>query len=208
MLTINEIFYSIQGESSHAGEPCVFIRLTGCHLRCTYCDTEYAFYEGKKMNIQEILKEIQKFKCKTVEITGGEPLLQDDVYSLMDTLIEQGYKVLLETSGAISLQRVNKKVIKIMDLKTPSSQMTSHNLWENLSYLNTQDEIKFVIGERRDYDWAKSVITQYGLEKRCHRLLMSPTHALLSPAQLGQWIMSDNIPVKLQIQLHKYLQMP
>lgn len=208
MLTINEIFYSIQGESSHAGEPCVFVRLTGCHLRCTYCDTEYSFYAGKKMDIQEILKEIQKFKCKTVEITGGEPLLQEEVYPLMDILVEQGYKILLETSGAISLKRVNKKVIKIVDLKTPSSQMTAHNLWENLSHLNIHDEIKFVIGDKKDYDWAKSVITQYGLEKRCHRLLMSPTHALLSPGQLGQWIITDHLAVKLQIQLHKYLQMP
>lgn len=207
MLTINEIFYSIQGESSHAGEPCIFIRLTGCHLRCTYCDTEYAFYEGKKMSIQEILKEIQKFTCKTVEVTGGEPLLQERVYELMDTLIDGGHKVLLETSGAISLAKVNKNVIKIIDLKTPSSQMTSHNLWGNLSYLNTHDEIKFVIGDHTDYSWAKSVITQYGLLNRCHAVLMSPTHHQLQPGKLGEWIVRDSLPVKLQIQLHKYLEM-
>jgi 7-carboxy-7-deazaguanine synthase len=207
MLTVNEIFYSIQGESSHAGVPCIFIRLTGCHLRCTYCDTEYAFYEGKKMSIQEILKDIQKFNCKTVEVTGGEPLLQEGVYLLMDTLIEEGYKVLLETSGAISLAKVNKKVIKIIDLKTPSSQMTSHNLWENLSHLNTHDEIKFVIGDRQDYEWSKSVITQYGLLKRCHCILMSPIHQLLHPGKLGGWITNDNLSVRLQIQLHKYLEM-
>lgn len=159
------------------------------------------------MSIQEILKDIQKFNCKTVEVTGGEPLLQEEVSELMDTLIEAGYTVLLETSGAISIAKVNKKVIKIIDLKTPSSQMTSHNLWENLSNLNTHDEIKFVIGDRQDYEWAKSVITQYGLLNRCHCILMSPTHRLLQPGKLGKWIVDDNLPVRLQVQLHKYLEM-
>lgn len=208
MLTINEIFYSIQGESTHAGEPCIFIRLTGCNLRCTYCDTEYAFYEGKKLSIHEIIKQIQQFNCKTVELTGGEPLLQSKVHLLMDTLIENGYKVLLETSGSISFDGIHSKVIKIIDLKTPSSQMVSHNLWSNLSYMNTQDEIKFVIGDREDYEWSKSVMTQYGLENRCKKVLMSPTHGLLHPGTLGKWIKDDGLSVKLQIQLHKYLNMP
>jgi len=208
MLTVNEIFYSIQGESSWAGEPCIFIRLTACNLRCTYCDTEYSFYNGKKMSIQEILKEIQKFNCKLVEVTGGEPLLQEESYPLMDILVDNSYTVLLETSGSILVNKVNPKVIKIIDFKTPSSQMTHHNLWANLSYLNTQtDEIKFVIGDRSDYEWSKSVITQYGVFNRCHKVLMSPTHDVLSPGILGRWIRDDSLPVKLQVQLHKYLRM-
>jgi len=173
MLTVNEIFYSIQGESTRSGEPCIFIRLTACNLRCTYCDTAYAFYDGKKMSIQEILKEIQKFNCKTVEVTGGEPLLQEEVYPLMDILVDNFYAVLLETSGSILINKVNSKVIKIIDFKTPSSHMAHHNLWENLNHLNTQDEIKFVVGDRSDYEWSKSVITQYGLATRCHKVLLS-----------------------------------
>lgn len=207
MLTVNEIFYSIQGESTWSGEPCIFIRLTACNLRCTYCDTAYAFYDGKKMSIQEILKEIQTFNCKLIEVTGGEPLLQEESYPLMDILVDNSYKVLLETSGSILINRVNPKVIKIIDFKTPSSQMTQHNLWANLSYMNTQDEVKFVIGDRSDYEWSKSVITQYGLTTRCNKVLLSPTHTILSPGLLGQWIRDDHLPVKLQVQLHKYLKM-
>ena len=207
MLTVNEIFYSIQGESTRSGEPCIFIRLTACNLRCTYCDTAYAFYDGKKMSIQEILKEIQKFNCKTVEVTGGEPLLQEEVYPLMDILVDNFYAVLLETSGSILINKVNSKVIKIIDFKTPSSHMAHHNLWENLNHLNTQDEIKFVVGDRSDYEWSKSVITQYGVFNRCHKVLMSPTHDVLSPGILGRWIRDDSLPVKLQVQLHKYLRM-
>ncbi len=207
MLSVNEIFYSIQGESSWSGEPCIFIRLTACNLRCTYCDTEYAFYDGKKMSIQEIIKQIQKFNCNLVEVTGGEPLLQEESYPLMDILVDNSYTVILETSGSILLNKVNPKVIKIIDFKTPSSQMTQHNLWSNLSYVNTQDEVKFVIGNRSDYEWSKSVITQYGLSTRCKKVLFSPTHNVLDPGTLGQWITKDSLPVKLQIQLHKYLRM-
>ena len=207
MLTINEIFYSIQGESTHAGKPCVFIRLTGCHLRCAYCDTAYAFHDGKRMSIQDIIKEIQIFRCKLVEVTGGEPLLQEDVYPLMDTLIESGNKVLLETSGSIALEKINPKVIKIIDFKTPSSQMTTHNRWSTLEQLSTHDEIKFVISDRSDYEWARRVITQHNLPDRCHQVLMSPTHDILDPGLLGQWITQDALCAKLQIQLHKYLKM-
>ena len=208
MLAVNEIFYSIQGESSWAGEPCIFIRLTACNLRCTYCDTEYSFYNGKKMSIQEILKEIQKFNCKLVEVTGGEPLLQEESYPLMDILVDNSYTVLLETSGSILVNKVNPKVIKIIDFKTPSIQITNQNLFKNFSYLNTQiDEVKFVVGDRFDYEWSKSVITQYGVLNRCHKVLMSPTHAVLSPGILGRWIRDDSLPVKLQVQLHKYLTM-
>ena len=208
MLTINEIFYSIQGESTWAGEPCIFIRLTACNLRCTFCDTAYAFYDGKKMSTQEILKEIQKFNCKLVEVTGGEPLLQEESYPLMDILVDNSYTVLLETSGSILVNKVNPKVIKIIDFKTPSSQMTHHNIWANLSHLNTQiDEVKFVIGDRSDYEWSKSVITQYGILNRCRKVLLSPTHTVLDPGILGRWIRDDSLPVKLQVQLHKYLTM-
>jgi len=207
MLIINEIFYSIQGESTHAGKPCVFIRLTGCHLRCAYCDTAYAFHDGKRMSIQDIIKEIQIFRCKLVEVTGGEPLLQEDVYPLMDTLIESGHKVLLETSGSIALEKINPKVIKIIDFKTPSSQMTTHNRWSTLEQLSTHDEIKFVISDRSDYEWARRVITQHNLPDRCHQVLMSPTHDILDPGLLGQWITQDALCAKLQIQLHKYLKM-
>lgn len=208
MLTVNEIFYSIQGESTWAGEPCIFIRLTACNLRCTYCDTEYAFYNGKKMDIHEIIEQIQQFKCKMVEITGGEPLLQEDTYPLVDSLVDNSYRVLLETSGSILTNRLNPSVIKIIDFKTPSSHMGHNNLWDNLNYLNTHDEIKFVIGDRHDYEWAKSLITQYWIFKRCKKVLMSPTHGILHPGILGKWIGEDDLPVKLQIQLHKYLQMP
>ena len=207
MLTINEIFFSIQGESTHAGKPCIFIRLTGCHLRCTYCDTEYAFYKGEKMSIQDIFQEIQKYQCQLVEITGGEPLLQEGVNDLMKSLLEAGYTVLLETSGAVSLEKVPTEVIKIMDLKTPSSNMSTHNLWGNLEYLNTQDEIKFVIGDRNDYDWAKSAIQNHQLLGHCKTILMSPTHGVIHPGLLGKWITEDALPVKLQVQLHKYLEM-
>lgn len=207
-LTINEIFYSIQGESTWAGEPCIFVRLTACNLRCTYCDTEYAFYDGKKMSIQQILEQIQKFNCKTVEITGGEPLLQEGSYPLMDILVDNSYGVLLETSGSLLINRVNPKVIKILDFKTPSSLMMKHNLWENLNYLDIQkDEVKFVIGDKNDYEWSKSVITQYGISTRCHKVLMSPTHGVLHPGTLGKWITEDGLPVRLQVQLHKYLNM-
>ena len=160
------------------------------------------------MSIQEILKEIQKFNCKKVEVTGGEPMLQEEVIPLMNTLVEHGYSVLLETSGAKSLKDVPRQVFKIIDIKTPSSQMTSYNDWSNLNQLNTHDEIKFVIGDRRDYDWSKGVLAQYNLSKRCRQVLFSPTHGKLHPGVLGGWIRQDNIPVKLQIQLHKYLEMP
>ncbi|MBI4041744.1 MAG: radical SAM protein [Deltaproteobacteria bacterium] len=208
-LRITEIFYSIQGESTRAGEPCVFVRLTGCNLRCTYCDTGYSFYGGEHVTIHNILKEIDKYKCKLVEITGGEPLLQDNTYPLVDILVDNFYKVLIETSGSIKINKLNQHVIKILDIKTPSSQMAHFNLWDNLNDLNNlNDEIKFVIGNKADYDWSKQVITQYGLNKRCKRVLMSPTHGILSPGQLGQWICEDGLDVKLQIQLHKYLNMP
>jgi 7-carboxy-7-deazaguanine synthase len=207
-LRVTEIFYSIQGESTWSGSPCVFIRLTGCNLRCTYCDTEYSFYGGKEMTISEILQEIQQYKCKLVELTGGEPLLQENSYPLVDSLVDNSYKVLIETSGSIPLDRLNPKAVKIVDIKTPSSHMTKHNHWPNLDHLNTQDEVKFVIENRADYEWSKQVNTQYGLNTRCKEVLFSPSHGKLAPKDLSNWICEDGLPVKIQLQLHKYLQMP
>jgi len=207
-LRITEIFYSIQGESSWAGQPCVFIRLTGCNLRCVYCDTEYSFYGGKDMSIHEIFKDIQSFNCKLVEITGGEPLLQEAVYPLVDKLVDNSYQVLIETSGSRPLGRLNPKAIKIVDFKTPSSHMMHHNHWPNLNELTPVDEVKFVVSDDADYEWSKQVLRQYDLTRRCKQVLFSPAHGKLSPGTLGKWICRDGLPVKLQIQLHKYLDMP
>jgi len=158
MLKVNEIFFSIQGESTYAGLPCVFIRLTYCNLRCTYCDTEYAFYEGRDMTIDEILTEIKNYDCKLIEITGGEPLFQKESFDLMKRLCDEGYRVLLETSGSLSIENVDKRVTIIMDLKTPSSKMMKKNLYSNIKFFKLDDEIKFVIGTREDYEWAKKII--------------------------------------------------
>ncbi|MCX8056234.1 MAG: 7-carboxy-7-deazaguanine synthase QueE [Ignavibacteria bacterium] len=206
-LKINEIFYSIQGESTYAGLPCIFIRLTYCNLRCTYCDTEYAFYEGKDMTIEEILDEIKKYNCKLVEVTGGEPLLQTGVFDLMKKLCDEGYKVLLETSGSISIENVDKRVTIIMDLKTPSSKMMKKNLYSNINYLKPDDEVKFVIGNREDYEWSKEIINKYELDKKC-KVLMGCVFGELTNLELATWILEDNLPVRFQMQLHKYIWEP
>ncbi len=203
-MIINEIFYSIQGESSYAGRPCVFIRLTGCPLRCTYCDTQYAFYEGRKMTVDEVLEAIRVYRCPLVEITGGEPLAQREVYPLMERLLEEGYEVLLETSGALDVSRVPKGVVKIMDLKCPGSGEVHRNRLGNLRYLSPRDEVKFVIGDYRDYLWAKGVLEQHGLPERC-QVLFSPVFGRLDPEELAEWILKDHLPVRLQLQLHKYI---
>ena len=165
-LRINEIFYSIQGESSLSGLPCIFIRLTYCNLRCTWCDTDYSFHEGKNMTIDEILKEIKKYKCKLVEVTGGEPLLQKGSIKLMESLISNGYKVMLETGGSLPIKKVPKEVIKIIDFKCPFSEMNRKNLWSILDDMEDHDEIKFVIGNRQDYEWTKDKIKKYNLTNR------------------------------------------
>ncbi len=206
-LKVNEIFYSIQGESSYAGLPCVFIRLTYCNLRCTYCDTEYAFYEGKDMSIDEILNEIKKYNCNLVEVTGGEPLFQTGAFELLTKLCDQGYKVLLETSGSISIEKVDKRVTIIMDLKTPSSKMMKKNIYSNIDFLKPQDEIKFVIGSREDYEWSKEIIEKYDLKNKC-KILMGCVFGELSNLDLATWILEDNLPVRFQMQLHKYIWEP
>lgn len=207
MLKINEIFYSIQGESSMAGLPCIFIRLTYCNLRCSYCDTEYAFYEGTDYAIEEILTEIKKYNCNLVEVTGGEPLVQKEVLPLMKILCDSGYDVLIETGGSLSIKEVDQHVKVIMDFKCPSSKMAEKNLFENINYLKKNDEVKFVIGNREDYDWSKNVIDKYQLTEKC-AVLFSNVFSELEPVQLAEWILNDNLKVRFQIQMHKYIWSP
>ena len=203
-LKINEIFYSIQGESSYTGLPCIFIRLTYCNLRCSYCDTEYAFYDGKDISIDDILSEIKKYPTDLVMVTGGEPLIQDYCINLMEKLIAENYSVMLETSGSMKLNKVPKKVIKIVDFKCPSSDMMEKNDWQILSDIQKQDEIKFVIGNKKDYDWAKKMITKYKLNELCP-VLFSPVYNVMSIQDLSEWILKDGIKVRLQSQLHKHI---
>ena len=206
-LKINEIYYSVQGESTHAGRPCIFIRLTFCNLRCTYCDTEYAFYEGKDMEIDDIMSEIQQWDCNLVEVTGGEPLFQEECIDLLNELVISKYEVMLETGGSISISDVPKNVIKIVDFKCPSSAMEKKNLWSNVDDLQPHDEVKFVIGNREDFDWAKDRITEYSLDKIC-TLLFSPTFGEIDPKQIVEWILAENLPVRMQMQMHKMIWSP
>ena len=201
-LKINEIFYSIQGESSYTGLPCIFIRLTYCNLRCSYCDTEYAFYDGKDMSIDDILSEIKKYPTNLVMVTGGEPLIQNYCINLIKKLINKKYSVMLETSGSLKLNKVPKKVIKIVDFKCPSSNMMDKNDWTILSDIDKNDEIKFVIGNKEDYDWSKKMINEYKLNKLCP-ILFSPVYNKLDLKNLSKWILKDGINVRLQSQLHK-----
>lgn len=206
-LRINEIYKSIQGESTWAGLPCAFVRLTGCHLRCSYCDTEHAFYEGSWMTLGEILRQVGDLGVPLVEITGGEPLLQPACGPLAEALLQRGYTVLCETSGALPIDRLPEGVIRIMDLKCPSSGEAQRNDWRNIERLTARDEVKFVIGDRADYEWARSVVGQYDLPRRCH-VLMSPVHEGISPRQLGEWIIEDGLQVRFQLQLHKLIWEP
>jgi len=208
LLTINEIFHSIQGESSHAGRPCVFVRLTACDLRCSWCDTPYAFHEGRKMSVDEVVAAVDAAGCELVEITGGEPLLQEDVYPLMDRLLAAGRTVMLETGGHRPIARVPEAVVKIVDVKCPASGEAAKNDWENLDRLAAHDEVKFVIQDRADYEFAKDVIARYGLPGRAAAVLMSPVHGVLDPKTLSEWILADRLPVRLQLQLHKYIWSP
>jgi 7-carboxy-7-deazaguanine synthase len=206
-LKVNEIFYSIQGESSMMGFPCVFVRLTYCNLRCAYCDTEYAFYEGKDMTIDEILSEIKKFNCKFVEITGGEPLVQENVHSLIKRLCDSGYQVMIETGGSLLVKDIDKRVKIIMDLKTPSSKMMNKNLYENIEFLKPGDELKFVIGNREDYVWSKEIMEKYNLDEK-FTVLMSPVFNEVENIDLVNWILEDKLNVRFQVQLHKYIWHP
>jgi len=206
-LKINEIYYSVQGESTHAGRPCIFIRLTYCNLRCSYCDTEYAFYDGKDMEITDIMSEIKRWDCNLVEVTGGEPLFQDECIDLLNELVNSNYEVMLETGGSLSISDVPKKVVKIVDFKCPSSGMVKKNLWSIVDDLQAHDEVKFVIGNREDFDWAKDRITEYSLDKIC-TLLFSPTFGEIDPQQIVEWILDETLPVRMQLQMHKMIWSP
>lgn len=205
MLTVNEIFHSIQGESSHAGRPCVFVRLTACDLRCSWCDTAYAFYEGTKMSVDEVVSAVNAYGCNVVEITGGEPLLQKDVYPLMDRLLRDGRTVLLETGGHLSVAAVPEGVVRVIDVKCPGSGESERNCWANLDSLRATDEIKFVIKDRPDYEYAREVCASHGLPGRCAAVLFSPVHGVLNPRDLAEWILADRLAVRLQLQAHKYI---
>jgi 7-carboxy-7-deazaguanine synthase len=207
LLKINEIFYSIQGEGTYAGLPCIFIRLTFCNLRCTYCDTEYAFYDGQDMTISEIFTEIEKYDCNLVEVTGGEPLLQNESFELMTRLCNSGYEVLLETGGSLSIEQVDKRVKSIIDFKCPSSKMVKKNDFSNVDFIKNTDEVKFVIGTREDYEWAKEVINNYNLTEKCE-VLFSTVFGKLENRELVEWILEDNLRVRFQTQLHKYIWEP
>lgn len=208
MLTINEIFHSIQGESTFAGRPCVFVRLTACDLRCRWCDTPYAFHEGRKMSVDEVLADVEARGCPVVEVTGGEPLLQADVYPLMQRLLDSGKTVLIETGGHRSIAQVPPGVIRIMDVKCPGSGESEKNDWSNLALLTTRDEVKFVIADRADYEFARDVARREGLADRCAAVLFSPVHGELDPKQLAEWVIADRLAVRVQLQVHKYIWSP
>ena len=203
-LRITEIFYSLQGESNTVGLPTVFIRLTGCPLRCVYCDTAYAFTGGKKIKIAEIIVQAEQYGTKYITVTGGEPLAQPACLELITQLLDKGFVVSLETSGAIDISAVDPRAIKVMDLKTPSSGELSKNLYQNIHFLNSQDQVKFVIGNDEDYDWSKSALTEHGLLERCD-ILFSPVMGQQNPTELAEKILQDRLPVRFQIQLHKLL---
>ena len=203
-LKVNEIYYSVQGESTHVGRLCIFIRLTYCNLRCTYCDTEYTFYQGKDIEIPEIMAKIKQWNCNLVEVTGGEPLFQDECIQLLNELIKQNYEVLLETGGSLSISDVPKEIVRIVDFKCPSSGMEKKNLWSIVNYLQPHDEVKFVIGDREDFDWAKEMLDKYSLNKKCS-ILFSPTFGKIDPSLIVEWILEGDIPVRIQLQMHKYI---
>jgi 7-carboxy-7-deazaguanine synthase len=205
VLTINEIFHSIQGESSHSGRPCVFVRLTACDLRCSWCDTPYAFTEGGRMSLEDVLDEVDRYECPLVEITGGEPLLQADVYPLMQRLLARGRTVMLETGGHRSIAQVPLEVIKIVDVKCPGSGEAHRNHWENLDRLAPHDEVKFVIKDRGDYEYARDVVLRHDLANRVTAVLFSPVHGVLDASQLAAWILADRLGVRLQLQAHKFI---
>ncbi len=203
-IKINEIFFSIQGETSKSGLPTVFIRLTGCPLRCVYCDTEYAFYEGDKLSLAEIMQQVSQHQTRHVTVTGGEPLAQKNCIQLLTMLCDAGYDVSLETSGAIDISAVDTRVARIVDLKTPASGEVDKNLYNNLQQLTTNDQVKFVICDHADYDWSKQKLKEYKLNERCE-VLFSGSHGEIQATQLAEWILQDHLPVRLQVQLHKYL---
>ncbi|MAZ69159.1 7-carboxy-7-deazaguanine synthase QueE [Porticoccus sp.] len=202
---ITEIFYSLQGESSTVGLPTVFVRLTGCPLRCHYCDTEYAFYGGERRSIEQILEEVSTFKASRVCVTGGEPLAQKSCLSLLTALCDKGYQVSLETAGALSIAEVDPRVTKVVDLKTPASGEVNRNLYENIAYLKPSDQIKFVICDRRDYEWARMKLDELSLPGCVTDILFSPSFGQQDATELAEWVLNDRLPVRFQLQLHKLL---
>ena len=207
IVAINEIFFSIQGEGKHVGLPCVFVRLPFCNLRCNWCDTTYSFYEKTDYAIDDLLQSIDAYKCNLICITGGEPLLHQSSIVLMEMLCDQGKTVLLETSGSITIRHVDQRVHKIVDIKCPGSGMLSRNNYKNIEHLNQTDEVKFVIADRFDFDWAASMVEKYALHKIC-TVLFSPVFDQLSNQDLAEWILAERLPVRFQIQSHKYIWHP
>ena len=207
MLKVTEIYKSIQGESTYAGLPCIFIRLTGCNLRCGWCDTDYSFYGGSQMSVDEILTEVEKLECKLVEVTGGEPLIQNETPELVQRLLDSGCTVLVETGGAIDISMISDKAIRVMDVKCPGSDMSDKMNFDNFSKLNSNDEIKFVIMDRTDFDWATKVIQDYKLEAVA-KILFSPVFGALKPDVLAQWILDSGLEVRMQMQMHKLIWAP
>lgn len=207
-LQVTEIFHSIQGESTWAGLPCTFVRLTGCPLRCFWCDTEYAFHGGRKLSLEEVVDRVRALGCPLVEITGGEPLVQRGAFTLAERLLDEGYTVLVETSGAIEVSRLDPRTHKIMDLKCPGSGESDRNLWSNLDHLRSRDEVKFVVRDRVDYEWARDVVRDRGLDRRVREgslgaVLVSPVWGAVDLEELAAWILADRLPVRLQLQMHK-----
>jgi 7-carboxy-7-deazaguanine synthase len=205
VLTVFEIYLSVQGESTHAGRVCAFVRLAACDLRCSWCDTPYAFTGGRKMAIDEVIAEVDRLGCKLVEVTGGEPLLQRDVYPLMAQLIRRGYTVMLETGGHVPVDQVPDKVITILDVKCPASGESDKMHWPNLARMSRQDEVKFVIADRADFDYAVHIVKRHALATRVGAVLFSPVHGVLPPQELARWLMDGGVPARLQLQAHKYI---
>jgi len=205
MLTINEIFHSIQGESTHAGRPCVFVRLTACDLRCSWCDTPYAFHEGTKMTVEDVVSRVREYGCDVVEVTGGEPLLQKDVYPLMRRLLDEGRTVMLETGGHLSVDEVPEGVVRVIDVKCPGSGEAEKVHWANLDRLRPTDEVKFVIADRADYEYARAIVSERDLVSKTAAVLFSPVHGVMNARELAEWILADRLPVRLQLQAHKYI---
>ena len=202
-MRITEIFFSIQGESSHVGRPCVFVRLTGCNLRCVWCDSEYTFTGGERMTIDEVMERVKSYGCKLVEVTGGEPLAQSESFDLIRRLCDDDYEVLIETSGSIDIAPVDPRAKIILDIKCPGSGEVEKNRWENLDILRPHDEIKFVIADRADYEWARNLVAQRNLDR--WTVLFSPVWGQMNMQSLAEWMLTDHVPARFQTQLHKHI---
>jgi 7-carboxy-7-deazaguanine synthase len=203
-MRVTEIFFSIQGESTYAGRPCVFVRLTGCALRCTWCDSAYTFTGGVTLTVEDVLQRVAAFGCPLVEVTGGEPLHQPETFELIERLCAAGHQVLIETSGAVDISPVDPRAHVILDVKCPASGMTDHMHWANLQRIREKDEVKFVIHDRADYEWAAGIVRQHGLDRQC-TVLFGPVFGVLDARQLAEWILADRLPVRFQLQVHKYI---